>query len=433
MIQGMKQGMVAAPTVQLFMHALQANSEELADLVAQEIAKNPALEEVQTRMVERDTPADISYDREASRRRDFALDSQPCGQTLADFLEEQIRQSALPDKLEHAALSMLPYLNSHGFFAEDAATVQAELQLPDALYRQAMSVIQDLDPAGVGAEDLRGSLILQLKRAGEKRGLPMLLLRHHWDCLVRHKYEEAARALDVDEEAVRLAAGRIARLNPDPGSGFTRAELNVITPDLTVDFDEGELIITLADSADPQIALSAEYREMMAQHADKAEVRQFLSRCFREGREFIRILANRKDTLLTVARAICERQKDFFHKGKAYLRPMKMEDIAEDTGIHISTVSRAVRGKYLRCAFGVMELRSFFTTALRSETEENASAASIRHRISQLIAEESPSSPLSDAELCATLQEQGIHIARRTVAKYREQLKILPASLRKRR
>lgn len=433
MIQGMKQGMVAAPTVQLFMHALQANSEELADLVAQEIAKNPALEEVQTRTEERDTPTDGSYDREAAQRRDFALDSQPCGQTLADFLEEQIRHSALPDKLEQAALDMLPYLNKHGFFAEDATTVQAELQLSDSLYRQALRVIQDLDPAGVGAEDLRGSLILQLKRAGEKRGLPMLLLQHHWDCLVRHKYAEAASALEVEEEAVQLAAGRIARLNPDPGSGFSRAELNVITPDLTVEFDEGELRITLADSADPQLALSAEYREMMAQHADKAEVRQFLSRCFREGREFIRVLANRKDTLLTVARAICERQKDFFRKGRAYLRPLKMEDIATDTGIHLSTVSRAVRGKYLRCAFGVMELRSFFTNALHAETEEEASAESIRHRIRQLIAEEPPAEPLSDAELSAALQAQGIHIARRTVAKYREQLKILPASLRKRR
>lgn len=433
MIQGMKQGMVAAPTVQLFMHALQANTEELADLIAQEIAKNPALEEVAPRPAERDADTEKSYDHEAARRHAFALDSQPCGQTLADFLEEQIRHSALTQKVKEAALAMLPYLNRHGFFAEDAATVQSELQLTDTLYRQALGVIQDLDPAGVGAEDLRGSLILQLKRVGEKRGLPMLLLKHHWEALVHHRYAEAARALEVEEEAVQLAAARIARLNPDPGSGFSRAEINVVTPDLSVDFDGADFQISLAGAADPQVALSAEYRDMMAQHADKAEVRQFLSRCFREGREFIRVLANRKDTLLAVTHAICERQKEFFRKGKAHIRPLKMEDIAEDTGLHVSTVSRAVRGKYLRCAFGVMELRSFFTSGISSGEEETTSAASIQHRIRQLIAEEPPASPLSDADICAALQTQGIRVARRTVAKYREQLKILPASLRKRR
>ena len=296
-----------------------------------------------------------------------------------------------------------------------------------------MRVIQDLDPPGVGAEDLRGSLILQLKRSGEKRGLPMLLLKHHWEQLVRHKYAEAARALEVEEEAVKLAAARIARLNPDPGSGFSQAELNIIEPDLNVEYDGKEFTISLADSANPQVALSAEYRELMAQHADKAEVRQFLSRCFREGREFIRVLAGRKETLLTVTRAICERQKDFFIKGKAYLRPMKLEDIAADTGIHLSTVSRAVRGKFLRCTFGVLELRSFFSTALNTDGEENTSASAIQHKIQVLIDAEPVDAPLSDADLAELLQAEGIHVARRTIAKYREQLKILPASLRKRR
>lgn len=431
MIQGMKQSMIAAPTTQLFMHALQANTEELADLVAQEIAKNPALEEIPTVRNEReDAPL---YDREAARRHEYTLNTKAYDQTLGDFLEEQIRRSALPDKLEKTALELIPYLNRHGFFSEPPANIQKELQLSDERFKQAVHIIQDLDPAGVGAEDLRGSLILQLKRAGERRGLPMLLLKNHWEQLVRHKYAEAARALEVEEEAVQLAAARISRLNPDPGSGFSRAELNVIEPDINVEYDGKEFILTLADSANPQVALSAEYRELMAQHADKAEVRQFLSRCFREGREFIRILAGRKETLLTVTRAICERQKAFFLKGKAHLCPLKMEDIAADTGIHISTVSRAVRGKFLRCTFGVMELRSFFSSALNTDSEENTSASAIQHKIRGLIEAEPAEKPLSDADIAELLQAEGIHVARRTIAKYREQLKILPASLRKRR
>ena len=347
-------------------------------------------------------------------------------QTLAEFLEEQIRQNDLSPKVKQAALQIIPYLNEHGFFAEPLNIVQQELGLDDKLFQQARRAICDADPAGVGAVDIRESLILQLKRLGEHKGLPMQLLKNHWDALIRHRYADIADALDIDEEAAELAARRIARLNPDPGSGFSQAELNVISPDILVEEDAGELKVSLTQEASPQLVLSAEYREMMAEHADKAEVRQFLSKCFREGRELIRALSDRNTTLLSVAEAIVRIQHHFFRVKNAALIPMRLEDVASATGLHVSTVSRAVRGKYLQCRRGVFELKALFTTGIN-----DVSADAIKQKIRALIAAEDAEQPLSDAEIEAQLSAEGINIARRTIAKYRDAMKILPASLRK--
>ena len=422
MIQGMKQGMVATPTMQLAMRALQANQTELQELISEALAANPALEEIRR---EPETEEALT-----EQRRAFALERLSSTQTLADYLEEQIRHSGLPAKTADAAVAIIPWLNHHGFFAESPQVVQQETGLSDKLFQQARRAICDCDPAGVGACDLRESLMLQLRRAGEEKGLPMKLLRNFWDETVRHRYDIIADKLDIEVEAAELAARRLSRLNPDPGSGFSHAELNVITPDIIVDTESGELKVSLTPESTPRLSLSAEYREMMAEHADKAEVRQFLSRCFREGRELIRALQDRYTTLLLVAQAIVQAQQAFFRKKGAALSPLKMEAIAQATGLHVSTISRAVRGKYLKCARGVFELRSFFSTAVSAD---DISADEAKQKIRELIAAEDAAHPLSDAKIETLLQEQNIILARRTIAKYREQLKILPASMRKRR
>ena len=420
MIQGMRQSMAATPAMQMMLHALQANQTELEEIINKALAANPALEKAEP------APSKDPVDYRANQRRDFAMQSISSTQTLAEFLEEQIRQNDLSPKVKQAALQIIPYLNEHGFFAEPLSIVQQELGLDDKLFQQARRAICDADPAGVGAVDIRESLILQLKRLGEHKGLPMQLLKNHWDALIRHRYADIADALDIDEEAAELAARRIARLNPDPGSGFSQAELNVISPDILVEEDAGELKVSLTQEASPQLVLSAEYREMMAEHADKAEVRQFLSKCFREGRELIRAFSDRNATLLSVAEAIVRIQHHFFREKNAALIPMRLEDVASATGLHVSTVSRAVRGKYLQCRRGVFELKALFTTGIN-----DVSADAIKQKIRALIAAEDAEQPLSDAEIEAQLSAEGINIARRTIAKYRDAMKILPASLRK--
>ena len=434
----MRQTMVATATMQMFMRALQATTTELSQLTAEALAANPALEELPPEETA-DSPAPLDY--EATRRHDFAMDSLVEEETLCGHLQEQLRHSALPEEVEAAALELCTCLDEHGRFTDPLAKLAKELGIPRAIFRKALQAVQDLEPAGVGAADLRESLILQLQRQGESAGIAMRLLQDHWDDLVRHRYAEAARDMELEEEAVAIAARRIARLNPDPGSEFARVEQQVIEPDILVTrkiSPDGERLeefeVTLTGNRVPRLGLSADYRNMLAEHADNTELRRYLSKCFREGRELIKAIDDRQVTILSIAKAIVARQHAFFLRGKQALLPLRMEEVAEATGLHVSTVSRAVRGKFLRCDFGVFELRSFFTTALpAAESEESVSAGAVQARIRELIAAENPLKPLSDAKLESILAAEGVNIARRTIAKYRDLQKILPASLRKQR
>lgn len=423
--------MVAGATMQLFMRTLQAANVELSQQVRQAVAANPALEELPPPSEpETDTLGATNF--EATLRHSRFMDSLAEEETLQSYLEQQVRTSALPRDVERAALHLVEHIDEHGRFTIPPADIATAQGFPPALYKHALKVIQELEPAGVGAQDLRESLILQLLRAGEKDGIAMQLLRTHWDDLVNHRYESAARKLDIDTDLVKLAARRIARLNPDPGSSFAKVEQNVISPDLIVSRRDNELDVQLTGEGIPRLTLSVGYRNMMAEHAEKPELRQYLSRCFREGRDLIRAIDQRQQTVLTVAKAIVDYQRDFFFHGHRFLKPLRQEDIAAATGLHISTISRAVNGKFLRCDYGVFELRFFFSAALSTTNHENAgSAAAVKERIRHLIANENPASPLSDADIACALANDGIAIARRTIAKYRDKLRILPAQLRK--
>lgn len=426
MEQDMRQSMVATAAMQLFMRTLQATNMELQQLAAQAVATNPTLEESEPAV----TPESFSpADTEGSTFRPDSVTESP---SLSRHLEEQLRRSALPPATEAAALTLLQHLSPRGFFEEAPSAIAEQEHIPSRQLKAALAAIRDLDPPGVGAEDLRDSLMLQLKRLGEEDGLPMLLLREHWEALVRHRYAEAARKLGTEEYRVTDAAARIARLNPNPGAGFAPEERMIFQPDIVVEWDGDDLTVQLTGENVPKLALSAAYREMMAEQADKKEVRQYLSHCFREGRDLIRAIEQRQQTILKVAQAIVARQRDFFLRGEQHLRPMKMEDIAADTGLHTSTVSRAVNGKYLRYNRKLTELRRFFSAALPAAGDTAVSPETIKAKIREHIAAESLAKPLSDAKLESLLTADGMHVARRTIAKYREQLRILPAHLRRR-
>lgn len=415
--------MVATAAMQQFMRALQATNMELRTLATQAMAANPALEELPPEVAEEDAPAP---DYAAAQRHDYLLDSLSDAPSLATHLEEQVRRSALPAKVEQAALDLVQHLDERGYFAESPEELAAEHGWSKSTLAKALQAVQDLDPAGVGAVDLRESLVLQLRREGEEHSLAMQLLQNHWQQLVQHRYADAARELGESELAVAGAARRIAQLNPDPGSAFARENNSVITPDIIVTPKGDELEVTLTDANIPRLGISAEYREIMAEQADKPEVRRYLSRCFSDGRELIKAIAQRQQTILQVAQAIVQHQRAFFLHGTSALIPLKMEQIASTTGLHVSTISRAVNGKFLKCSWGVFELRHFFTATLDGHSPE-----AVQTHLRQLIAAEDPRHPLSDARLEQLLAAKGITIARRTIAKYRDQLHILPASMRK--
>ncbi len=423
MQQGMRQSMVATAAMQQFMRALQATNMELRTLATQAMAANPALEELPPEVAEEDAPAP---DYAAAQRHDYLLDSLSDAPSLATHLEEQVRRSALPAKVEQAALELVQHLDERGYFAESPEELAAEQGWSKSTLAKALQAVQDLDPAGVGAVDLRESLVLQLRREGEEHSLAMQLLQNYWQQLVQHRYADAARELGESELAVAGAARRIAQLNPDPGSAYARENNSVITPDIIVTPKGDELEVTLTDANIPRLGISAEYREIMAEQADKPEVRRYLSRCFSDGRELIKAIAQRQQTILQVAQAIVQHQRAFFLHGTSALIPLKMEQIASTTGLHVSTISRTVNGKFLKCSWGVFELRHFFTATLDGHSPE-----AVQTHLRQLIAAEDPRHPLSDARLEQLLAAKGITIARRTIAKYRDQLHILPASMRK--
>ncbi len=433
--------MVATASMRLFMRTLQSSSLELSQLVREAMAANPVLEEAEPHEPARDSDGLDTFepaDPEMAARREFALDSLHASPTLAEFLREQVRQSAFEPALERALLMLIGELDRRGVFEEAPEAIARRLGIPPGLLAQALATLRELEPAGVGARDLRDSLLIQLEHLGESDGLSAELLRSRWDDLVRHRYDSAARALHVSADDVQAAALRIARLNPDPGSGFLRAEAPPAVPDLIVTVDErGEPAVSPAESSLPALTMNPRYKEMLAERADNRELRSYLGRCFREGRALIRAIAARQETILAVGRAIVKRQKEFFLRGAEALLPLKMDEVAADAGVHPSTVSRAVNGKYLLCGRGLFELKYFFQSGVSAEAETAGEAAplaagAVQAQIRKLIDAESPSRPLSDAKIEAILARQGVNVARRTIAKYRGQMKILPASLRKR-
>lgn len=438
--QEMKQGMVATTSMQLFMRALQSNTLELSQLIREAMESNPVLEEIPQQENMRDEEswgASAENNSEHDARREFAFDSLRAQPTLSEHLREQVMQSALDPDTEQTLLLLTAELDHRGFFEESPEKIAERLGIAPSLLERALATLRELDPPGVGARDLRDSLLIQLEQLGEGNGLTAELLRHRWNDLVQHRYDSAAKALAVSTDMVQAAALRIARLNPNPGSGFLREEPPV-APDLVVEVDQqGEVHTLMAESALPALTMNPAYKEMLATRADNRELHGYLSKCFREGRELIRAIAARQETILNIGRAIVEKQKDFFLHGAVALVPLTMEEIAAKLAIHPSTVSRAVNGKYLLCAYGLFELRYFFQSGVQTESSdgENISSfatAAVQIQLKKLIDGEDPHKPLSDAKLETLLAQQGINVARRTIAKYREQMKILPARLRKR-
>lgn len=421
----MKQSMVATAAMQMFMRTLQASTQELQQLARQQVNTNPALEWPDAEFLP------VPSQPTTASAQDYLMSHLVEAPTLSSHLEEQIRRSALPAATEKTALLLIHHLDNRGFFETHPDTIARQEGISLRQLHQALTAIRDMEPPGVGAIDLRDSLMLQLIRKEEQQTLAMQLLEQHWDAFIRHRYAEIAASLNVSEEAVIAAARRIARLSPNPGAVFEAPERSVIQPDLEVELVDGELTVRLTGENIPRLALSSAYRDMMAEQADKPEVRHYLSRCFREGRAFIHAIEERQKTILLVAQAIVSSQRDFFLKGAKHMKALKMESIAEAVALHLSTVSRAVNGKYLRYAGRLYELRSFFSAALNTTEGDRVSSRSIQEIIRELIAHEPPHKPLSDEQIRQALQQEGIDIARRTIAKYREQLKILPASLRK--
>ena len=306
-----------------------------------------------------------------------------------------------------------------------------EYTLADA--EEMLAIIQKLDPPGVGARDLRECLLLQLKDAGDTESLTYRLVAEAFPDLIAHRWNDLAKRFGVEPGGVQSAADQLARFDPKPGLKYSDRSDGYIIPDLIVEKIGDRYHVFLNDTGMPRLRLSRAYQEVARDKKKLTpENREFIASKMNSANWMIQAIEQRRQTMLKVMNFIVDRQRDFFEKGIEYLKPLTLREVAEVINMHESTVSRVTNEKYVQTPRGVLPLKFFFSSALATASGEDASARSIRAKLEKMVGEENPSKPLTDQQIVHLFQEQGIQIARRTVAKYRDQLGILPARMRKR-
>jgi len=309
---------------------------------------------------------------------------------------------------------------------------------PELLYgmrdaEEMLALVQRLDPPGIGARDLRECLLLQLREAQLTDSLIYRLVDEAFNDLLAHRWNELAKRFGVEPAKVQQAADGLARFDPKPGLKYANRGDAYVIPDLIVEKIDGQYRVFLNDTGVPRLRISRSYQEVARDKKKLTpENREFIAQKMNSANWMIQAIEQRRQTMLKVMNFIVDRQRDFFEKGVEYLKPLTLREVAEVINMHESTVSRVTNEKFVQTPRGVLPLKFFFSSALATSSGEDASARSIRAKLEKMVAEEEPKKPLTDQQIVHLFQEQGIQIARRTVAKYRDQLGILPARMRKR-
>lgn len=457
--QSLSQQQTLAPQMRKSLEVLQASTLELSQLVRQSLETNPVLEDItEMQSLDEEGPdpdeADsLDYlnetdddwrDRsimegrtspwtsEDEERRQRLYDSIVAPETLQQHLSHQLDLSMVDPAVREAGRAIIADLDERGFLDLSSKELAARMNIRMADMKAALELVQSFDPPGVGAESIQQSLLLQLERAGEGATIEHKIVKDHLEDLARKRYPQIARALGTTVERIAEAASRIGRLTPNPGGEFDPTGNPYILPDVVIEKDdEGNWSARLTNEHLPNLRINDFYKDMIGTARTDSKTRQFLRDQIRDGRSLIRSISLRQETILAIAYKLIEHQPLFLDKGHRHLRPLTMNDIADQLSLHATTVSRAVAGKYVLTPHGLMEMRAFFATGYQTEGGEEVSNAGVREAIQQIIAQENPAKPLSDDALAKQLKAQGISVARRTVAKYREQLNILPSHLRK--
>ena len=459
---------VLSPQLQQSLMILQTPLLELRNLVQQEMETNPVLEELPDLPApdepsEAEASAEENFDnefqklasldeewrdymaqsasygaagsrgsREAQDKRQFFFDSIPVQETLHQNLIGQLNQSLLSATDRKAAELIVGNIDDNGFLQSTPEEMALNSGIPKEDFEKMLALIQTFYPAGVGAHDLRECLLIQLRRAGKERSLEYKVVSEHMEDLGRRRFPEIARRMGISVEDVQKAADNIARLNPRPGQVFAAAPQNYVLPDLVVENVDGEYQITLNNEQIPHLRISNLYKDIIASgDAQSSEVKNYIRDKIRSGKFLIRSIHQRQQTIFNIAQQIVLRQRDFLEHGPSHLKPMRMGEVADAVGVHETTVSRAVSGKYMATPQGVFEMKYFFTSGYETTTGESLSNISVKEAILDLVKHENGSAPLSDHEIVEILAERGIPIARRTVAKYRDELNILPSHMRR--
>lgn len=355
--------------------------------------------------------------------------------SFADHLIGQLAMLDIDDDVELAARAIVGSLDEDGFFVGTFEEVAAIAGVTVEVVVRALAAVQQLDPPGVGARTVIEALRIQAEIIGVDTPLVLGIIDAHLDDVAASRFRKIAGALGVDEAAVREAVESLRLLNPRPAGAFSPGSAPAyIVPDVTVRRFDDEWLVMPNSEAVPGLRVNSRYRSMLrsGSSADD-ETRRYLKDKIRAAESFMRNVDRRRDTVSRITEIILEVQRDFFEDGQGDLRPLRLEDVAVELGVHLSTVSRGVTGKYMATPYGLFELKHFFSGGYRTTTGMDVASTTVRKRIRELVDEEDPAKPLSDQRIAEALSGQGVSVARRTVAKYREELGIEPSWARKRR
>jgi RNA polymerase sigma-54 factor len=390
--------------------------------------------------------------REEREDREWLEPVTVAGRGLGDHLADQVSLLTLTDRQRTLAEEFIGDISDDGYLAVPVADILAGVndrirQALEAAGREAddapyytdlegeamLALIQQLDPAGVGARDLRECLLLQLADQGREDSLAAVIVRDGFDDLVARRWSELARKTGRTPHELQAAADALAKLDPKPGLRYSAARDDYITPDLIVEKIGQEYRVALNDGGTPRLRVSKTYQDL-ARDKKKfdAESRDFVATKLNAAQWMVQAIEQRRQTMLKVMTYIVDRQRDFFEKGVQGLRPLTLREVADVIGMHESTVSRVTNEKFAQTPRGVLPLKFFFSSGLSTSDGEDVSARAIKDQLKKLVDAENPKKPFTDQEIVARLKHDGVDIARRTVAKYRDQLHILPARMRKR-
>jgi RNA polymerase sigma-54 factor len=479
---------VLAPQLQQSLALLQAPTLELKALIEQELQQNPVLEENATSETDQETkdqeaaaadqadpaepPADVTYDpateknngpvddfqaefdrlaqmdqewrehfsqtnmpqrhsQEDEERRQFMFDSLVADTSLQETLLEQVRLSELSPEQRPIAEMIIGNVDDYGYLQASVDELAFSTNIPAEQITAVLKIIQSFHPPGVGARDLRECLLLQLERADRKETLEYKIVDQYFDALGKRRLPEISRGLGITVDEVQDAVERIGHLEPRPGRAFLPDNDQYILPEVFVHKAGDDWVVTTNNEHVPHLRISNTYKDLMSQADSSSEVREYIREKIRAGKFLIKSLHQRQQTILNIANEIVHRQREFLEKGVSCLKPLTMLQIAEVVGVHETTVSRAVSGKYIQTPRGIFEMKYFFTSGIKTANGVGMSNTSVKDIISDMIKEEATGKPLSDEEIVKLLAQKGIVIARRTVAKYRSELNILPSHLRK--
>ena len=419
---------------------LQLNTNSLEDKVFEELESNPLLEHSDGSDQEEnfDSKDEIDYEDDPDEYEPHNIysnesnkDDIPIAEQL-DFLQDlskQLNEFNLSKGDESVAEEIIWNLDENGYFTLDAFLIADRLNVSIEKVEEILFLVQKLNPPGIGARNLKECLILQIPE--KKYENHRMVLSEHFEDFVNHKYEKVVDALGIHNEELHKIIDDIKKLNPYPGEGKLKGHNDSVIPDLIVTLENNKWKISVNDSWVSNISLNTKYLESIKNKKSSKETMKYLSQKFDSATWLIQAIEQRQSTLTRVMEEIINNQSDFFNGDTSSIRPMKLKDIANKLNMDISTISRSTRNKYVDTPYGIFELKSFFSGKLNSDNGEEVSTKLVKNLLKQLIEDEVKQEPLTDTDLAVKLKEKGYPIARRTVAKYREELKLPVARLRR--